>query len=249
MIPDSHQPRGTLVLSPHPDDAAFSIGGLLHEGAFAPVTIVTVFGRTNFLGARGFQRDAEEATSIRRAEDAAFAAAIGADLISCELPDASIRLGPSLESIFGGDEAAPVELRGMLSEIVHRVRPALILAPAAIGGHVDHRILHTVAPQLARSCGAALAYYEDLPYAEWISVEGISLHFARISADLRPFDVVPGGALVTKLRSIMLYRTQAMETWVASIRRHALRRHPEGAERIWATEEAGSWLRSILHDR
>ncbi|HYR11217.1 MAG TPA: PIG-L family deacetylase, partial [Longimicrobium sp.] len=122
------QSQAALVLSPHPDDAAFSVGGLLHRRVFAPVTIATVFGRTNFLGVHGFQDDAREATSIRRAEDAAFAAAIGANLISCEFPDASVRLEPSLDAIFGDAEAIPPELPGMLAEVVRQVRPAVILA-------------------------------------------------------------------------------------------------------------------------
>jgi LmbE family N-acetylglucosaminyl deacetylase len=239
-----------LVLSPHPDDAAFSVGGLLHTRVLAPVTIATVFGTTNYLGVHGFQADARQATAIRRAEDAAFAAAVGAELVSCGLPDASVRLGPSLDVIFGdADGAVPAELPAMLADVVRRVRPALILAPAALGGHVDHRAVRALAPDLARSCGAALAWYEDLPYAGWMAADDIAAHFATLPGDPRPIDIPLDDAMAMKLSSIMLYGTQAMPDWVDAIRGHALRLHPAGAERLWADAGAGARLRSLMGPR
>lgn len=240
------QPHPALVLAPHPDDAAFSVGGLLHKRIFAPVTIVTVFGKTSFLGVHGFQDGAGEATSIRRAEDAAFAATIGADVISCDLPDASVRLGPSVEVIFGDAEAMPAELPTTLADIVREVRPAVILAPAALGGHVDHRVIRALAPGLAQSCDAALAYYEDLPYAGWIAPDEIAVHLASIPGNPQPLDVRLDDAMAMKLSSIMLYGTQAAPEWVAWIRSHALRLHPAGAERLWATAGDRQRLRSIM---
>lgn len=238
--------RTALVLAPHPDDAAFSVGGLLHRRVFAPVTIVTVFGRTSFLGVHGFQADAGEATSIRRVEDAAFAAAVGAELISCELPDASVRLGSSLDVIFGDADAGSAELPEMLADVVRQVRPAVILAPAAIGGHVDHRIVRALAPGLARACGAALAYYEDLPYAGWTAAGEIASHLSSIPGNLQPLDIELNDAMEMKLASIMLYRTQATPEWVASLRARALCLHPAGAERLWASADVRDQLRSMM---
>jgi len=248
MNRDPPRSRSALVLSPHPDDAAFSVGGLLHTRVFAPVTIVTVFGETNYLGVHGFRDDAREATSIRRAEDEAFAAAVGASLISCAFPDASVRLGSSLDAIFGQAEAVPAELPEMLAEIVRRERPAVILAPAAIGGHVDHRIVRALAPELARVCDAALVYYEDLPYAGWTAADDIAAGLAAIAGDLQPLHVPLNGAMAMKLSSVMLYRTQAIPAWVAAIRDHASRLDPAGVERLWAGDGAASRLRAMMRD-
>jgi len=246
MTRDAPPSHSALVLSPHPDDAAFSVGGLLHEGVFAPVTIATVFGETNYLGIHGFQADAREATSIRRAEDAAFAAAVGANLVSCGLPDASIRLGSSLDAIFGRAEAVPAELPEMLAEIVRREQPAVILAPSAIGGHVDHRVVRALAPELARVCDAALAYYEDLPYAGWKGDDEIAAHLAILPGDLQPLDIPLDEAMAMKLASVMLYRTQAIPAWVAAILGHASRLGAAGAERLWASESDVSRLRAMV---
>jgi LmbE family N-acetylglucosaminyl deacetylase len=134
----------------------------------------------------------------------------------------------------------------VLADVVRQVRPAVILAPAALGGHVDHRVIRALAPELARSCGAALAWYEDLPYAGWMAADDIAAHLASIPGKLQPLDIRLDDAMAMKLSSIMLYGTQAAPEWVASIRSRALLLDPAGAERLWATASAWRRLRSIL---
>lgn len=205
------------------------------------MTIVTVFGKTNFLGAHGFQARWQEVTAIRRAEDEAFAAEVDANLISCERPEAALRLRPSIDAIFGAVEAFPAELPNVLADILHRVKPGVILAPAALGGHVDHRVVRALAPDLARSCGAALAYYEDLPYAGWMAPGDIPKHVAAIRADLEPLTIRLNAVLPAKLSSMLLYRTQVTPDMVATIRAYALLLDPTiGAERLWILDGLGS---------
>ena len=92
------QHRRLLVLAPHPDDAALSVGGLLVR-LREPVVLFTIFGRSNYTS-RGFHAHWQTVSAIRKTEDAAFAASIGATLRYPALPEAAIRIGPSERLIF-----------------------------------------------------------------------------------------------------------------------------------------------------
>lgn len=123
----------------------------------APRTLVTVF-------LSGPQTDA------RRAEDRAACQIVDCAYHCLELPDAPDR--PEVRD--GLDRFMPYgpPHLGIVNEIVHRLRPRLsspatLFAPLAVGGHIDHRIVHEAARTLAYQLGPTLrlVYYEDLPYA------------------------------------------------------------------------------------
>ena len=115
--------------------------------------------------------DALEAVSAARlGEDRALQQRIGAGCRMQDLDwtDAPVRLGVALEQVLAGPlppeqqrtEAGRLaqELRGALTS-----EAALVFAPLALGGHVDHTLVRDAA-LLAVPC-ERLALYEDLPYA------------------------------------------------------------------------------------
>jgi len=159
--------RGTVV-SPHPDDAALSIGGLLGRIAGrCELTLVTVFSRSRWVRPGWIGRRGEAAISrVRREEESAFAEAIGATLHLLNLPDASLR---------GYDAASELELlrdpqdwqrhvRALVASRLALVDPDFVIAPAAIGGHVDHILVRSAVCEWASSARGTVFLYEDLPY-------------------------------------------------------------------------------------
>lgn len=150
-------------LSPHPDDVALSCAGsvLADVAAGASVTLVSVFV-------------SGEAAATRRAEDEEAARALGCKYLSLDLFEAPDR--PEIRGSLGlFMPYGPAHL-GITSEVVARLRwhisaGARLVAPLAIGGHIDHRIVHEAARALAFDLGLSLAYFEDLPY----SLSGFSL--------------------------------------------------------------------------
>jgi LmbE family N-acetylglucosaminyl deacetylase len=147
-----------FYLSPHADDVAFSCAGSVISDVAAgrEVTLITAF----ISGRRAEQR---------RAEDEKAAAILGCDYKFLELPDAPER--PEIRGAL--DIFMPFGPRhlGITNEVMTRLLwhvkpPAEVRAPLAVGGHIDHRIVHEAARALVYQLGPAvtLSYYEDLPY-------------------------------------------------------------------------------------
>ena len=119
------------------------------------VTLVTVF----LSG-----RDAE----VRRAEDERAAAVLGCRYLCLSLFDAADR--PEVCGRLGVFSPFGPPHLGITSEVVARLlwhikSPAALCAPLAVGGHIDHRIVHEAARALAYQQQLALSYYEDQPYS------------------------------------------------------------------------------------
>ena len=164
-----------LAVSPHLDDAAFSCGGTLARLAAAGwrVVVATAFTRsvarpTGFALAcqtdKGLGPDVDY-MAVRRVEDGAALAALRAEPVWLDLAEAPHRGYGSAAELFGplgtDDEAGPDVLR-LVAAQVEALEPDLILAPQAIGGHVDHvqvvRALEALSPR------QPVLWWRDFPY-------------------------------------------------------------------------------------
>lgn len=171
-------------LSPHLDDVALSCGGLVWEQtqSGAAITILTVcagdpptHGLSPFaesLHAR-WETD-QQAAGLRRREDQAACAILGAAPRHLDIPDCIYRQAPgsapsapflydSEESLFGPLHPAEENLVAALSALLAGSLPAdsRLVCPLTLGGHVDHRLTRAAAERLGRP----LWYYPDFPYA------------------------------------------------------------------------------------
>ena len=191
LVPAPAAGRGghVVVVEPHMDDAALSLGGvLLTKRAHQEITVVTVVARSTFTSytvqGRPFG-DVDVVSRLRAAEAAIAAETVGASHRVVGVDDALLRflrahgLGDdaSLAAIepaarawmrFGPTPREVTDLADALERIL-RERPATELwFPLAVGDHVDHvrtrdACLAVVrrAPNLADS----VHLYTDLPYA------------------------------------------------------------------------------------
>ncbi|RSM35688.1 PIG-L family deacetylase [Amycolatopsis balhimycina DSM 5908] len=218
--------RTPTVLSAHYDDGVLSCGGLLAAGAEAgtPGTVVTVFSGAPepplSAEARKFHRacglaDAD-AIARREAEDDRAMDVVGATPVRLGVPDALYRKDAAGNPRYPRDTEisraaleSEAELIGELAAVMAAepaVRDAeLLLAPLAIGNHIDHRITRAAARLLDRDPDTVW-WYEDAPY----------VIFPR--ALLEPFDEsrtaprifrLTGGQWDRKLRGIGCYASQA----------------------------------------
>lgn len=163
-----------LAVSPHLDDAAFSAGGTLALRAAAgwAVTVVTCF-TGNVARPEGFALACQldkglsadvDYMALRRAEDLAACAALGARAVHLPFLEAPHRGYGSAAALFGArraDDDASERLRPVLAAVVREERPDLVLAPLCLGNHVDH---HVVRGALAGT--GPLLLWEDWPYAD-----------------------------------------------------------------------------------
>lgn len=164
-----------LFLSPHLDDVVFSCGGLaaLLADAGWETVLVTAFTRS-VVPATGFALACQldkglppdiDYMALRRAEDLAAGAILGFDevlwLDLLEAPHRGYHSAPVLfDAMLPGDDPG---LTPILSHLVARYTPALVLAPQGLGNHVDHRA--TIAAVQDAAPADRTLFYRDTPYA------------------------------------------------------------------------------------
>ncbi|MCU0489077.1 MAG: PIG-L family deacetylase [Anaerolineales bacterium] len=180
-----------IYLSPHLDDAALSCGGLIWEQAQSgePVEIWTICAGdpppgplspfAEFLHARW--QTGLEAAALRRQEDQHACHTLRARAVHFPVPDCIYRTGSSAsghwyaseQAIFGDlhpEEARLVE--SLSQEIASRLPPgACLVAPLALGGHVDHRLVRQVVERLTSQHHIPTCYYADYPYVLYAAAE------------------------------------------------------------------------------
>jgi LmbE family N-acetylglucosaminyl deacetylase len=165
-----------ICLSPHADDAVYSIGGTLAALAAAGrrVLVVTVFSGE---GSSPFADElhqimgltAENVAAVRRAEDEAALARLGVARREGGLTDAIYRrpdLYFSRETLLSGMPRDEPPLEELVAALSAESPGALLLGPLAIGGHVDHVLVSRALR------GERVGYWEDFPYAAGRRVEG-----------------------------------------------------------------------------
>ncbi|MFC5137270.1 PIG-L deacetylase family protein [Actinomycetospora rhizophila] len=163
-----------VAVSPHLDDAVFSAGGTLARLAAAghDVVVATVFtgsvaAPTGFALAcqtdKGLAPDVDY-MALRRAEDDAALARLGVRGEHLGLLEAPHRGYDSPAALFAGRRADD-DVAGAVGDAIRtRVAGAdLVLAPQAVGDHVDHQVVTAVVAGLADP--DRTAFWRDTPYA------------------------------------------------------------------------------------
>ncbi len=161
MTPSARLSPDVTVVSPHLDDAAFSVGASISSQARAgrAVTVLTVFA--NEPESRGsaapWDRNcgfttAGEAAQARRLEDARACRTLGADPEWLPFPDSDNR------SVLRRAEVAHA-LRANL-------RHGMVWAPMGPLLHPDHRLVAELVLEVVRPRSRIVGYLEQ-PYASW----------------------------------------------------------------------------------
>ena len=140
-----------LAISPHLDDAVFSAGGMLARLARAGwrVVVATVF-TASVPDPRGFALACQldkglgpeiDYMALRRDEDAVACAHIGAEPRWLPFAEAPHRGYGSAAALFAGlhpEDDIVARLAPALRALIAGIAPDLMLAPQAVGAHVDH---------------------------------------------------------------------------------------------------------------
>jgi LmbE family N-acetylglucosaminyl deacetylase len=191
-----------LALSPHLDDAAFSCGGLLASLAQAGWRVLMA---TLFTGSvaepRGFALACQldkglgpevDYMALRRDEDVRAAAALGIapplHLPFREAPHRGYGSAPELFSETRPDDGIAADLAPALAGLIAAEDPDLLLAPQAIGGHVDHvqmvRALRSLDPV------QPILWWRDFPYTvrDAAPKEPLAASFAGLAGPVMHLD-------------------------------------------------------------
>jgi LmbE family N-acetylglucosaminyl deacetylase len=248
-----------LILAPHPDDAALCLGGSLaawrlrDPSLLAQARLVTVFGRSVYAPYAKLpagENPLAAVSALRAREEREFAAACGLRLQLLDLPDSSA-IGLSDQEEVAAEPGLDPRLEEVAAALSAPVGQAeVLLVCAAIGGHVDHRLVRDLALAATRASLAVL--YEDLPYATEIcrgSAPPPDPALTVLAPDLDEGWLDIGGVLDLKRERLRSYRSQLSRREIASVIAHASSFAPMAAyERVWtAVRDPGGrrWLQRL----
>lgn len=209
---EAFRARPLLVLSPHFDDACFSLGGFLLSVRNGE--LVNVFTQGIHLARRWRAQDQQGVYAIRDAEDAAFAkrCALSRSDLGCEEPPLRGRRPNGLGGLADDIEQIRAAMLAHLDKRARAFAPGekgVLLAPLGAGRHVNHRaVAHVVADALPRlSPFWRVYFYEDLPYASsWLARRAALSRMRRQVLLGRRLVLLPEWAI--KKRLLALYPSQ-----------------------------------------
>lgn len=161
-----------IVISPHLDDAAYSLAGTLLAARRAGrrVLVVSVFGHGMTHAPSG--KGPFDGYVTREREDRDAMRALDVDYVWLNLPEMIFRTHTSRELIAiaspsGAFEGTPTlaRVRDAMNDVVAAFADvaARVHVPLAIGAHPDHRLVFEAARELDLEYD--VHFYEDLPYA------------------------------------------------------------------------------------
>lgn len=147
----------TVIVSPHLDDAVLSL----------PATIDSLAARGERVVVLTAFTEGDPGHAVRRAEDRAALALLGAEAVHLGLRDAPQRRGVPhsfrglvLAALADDDDDLDTVGRTLAAEVAARA-PDRIVLPLGVGEHIDHRIVHAAHRRIAGRVG----FYEDSPYS------------------------------------------------------------------------------------
>jgi LmbE family N-acetylglucosaminyl deacetylase len=240
-----------FFLSPHADDAVWSIGGLMHQLAKDGhrVCLTTLFSAqarplTDF-GMSWAERcgvDPEDLERLRLMEDVSAAECLGIEHRDAGLVDASgrpwyrqgDRIGGMQAGLHPQDDAREAVERYVGSQL-QASTDAILVSAAGFGGHVDHQATAGAAIALESRLPLRLWLYEDFPYV--IKLPLVEPFTALRGRDLVevPIDVKSRRA---HRRASCRYATQVRAMWESKAQflsdfDRTFPREPTSSARVW----------------
>jgi len=187
--PPSGKRRRVMVIEPHMDDAALSVGGLMlqrrAECEFLLVTVATQSVATSYRGIDRDFFDVQTISNLRKAESEIVARLVWGRHIPLGLVEATLRYYPQKWTLdwFQRHEQAVWEYlehaagRGELelwtaaiAKAIEDFEPDEIWMPLGIGMHVDHQLTRHACLKILRTNPKLVEqrvcrFFQDVPYA------------------------------------------------------------------------------------
>lgn len=235
------------VLSPHRDDSSFSVGLALCQWSAAslPLQVINFFTQSAY-APHSPAATIEEVSAIRDQEDRRALAYIhpSIEVIALDLLDAPLRLDLPFSQITqpqSSEKISAHELHGLSQSIRQHCTNSLVIAPLALGNHVDHVAVQRAA--LDSLLPEQLAFYEDLPYATWTSPADLQARLESIQNTtgmrLQELMVQTPTAMEQKRRIASFYQSQITAEEADAIAQFT--RTHENGERLWVPAASERW--------
>jgi LmbE family N-acetylglucosaminyl deacetylase len=218
--PDGHgtgRPR-VVVVSPHFDDVPLSLGESLRSGVLSRcrVEVRVAFARTDWTRwVHPSPARAPFVGALRRSEEFLASRCFGYRFRTGRWAEVVLRTGVLDPASFldpGLDlsgEPLVEEIGAWLDHLcsgADSTRPALLLVPAGLGGHLDHRIVAAAA--VGRRMPVPVGFYEDRPYASYLDDGARARQLAAVTAGLQRVEFSPPVRRATQRLARICYPSQ-----------------------------------------
>jgi LmbE family N-acetylglucosaminyl deacetylase len=225
-----------LLLSPHADDIAYSIGGTVAlVSQCVEFHMLTIFGRSKWaLQNVEYGQSIDILSNLRAEEDRMYCKRRGIQYAALSFLDsAGMGYSEINELRFGAlEDSRTRAVADLLVKQVSILAPDMVITPAGVGGHVDHCIVRCAAERLR---DVKILYYEDVPYGALQNLQ--TLEEQLCLQGLEPAVVVDiGSVLSVKCEDMWSYCSQTRASDVEQMLNHARRIGPgvdRYAERLW----------------
>jgi LmbE family N-acetylglucosaminyl deacetylase len=216
----------TILISPHSDDIAFSIGGSLLQNFFMrPILMVTIFSRSNYSPCIKIN-NSEIISKVRNLEDVDFADKLDIEFQSFNFSEPILR-GHSRRDIFANKNPTSdpiyLDVYYALSKLINSYQCKLIVSPMGLGNHMDHINACDICKRIAKENNIRIIYYEDLHYASQLTLRQIRGRANSIDPNLEHLKINITTTFNDKIENIKLYKSQARRIFQTLIKSHALR--------------------------
>ncbi len=236
------------ILSPHLDDAIFSLSYAIDRWCRLPIelTVVNFFTQSEYGPRTVFRNGGQEAdrakiSAERVREDRRALRTLCAQIRIEDhaLMDGPVRRRTSLQEVFDPNSTtiAAAEVAFLATLIEKHVRRSLVLAPLGLGGHLDHLTLNAAARTAAKH--HRVGFYEDAPYIRGARPEEITGRVSETGMNLVPRFISAVRSSRFKERIVSLYQTQIDRVEAQAIARFRFLYRP--SERIWIPPHSQPW--------
>lgn len=233
-----------IVLSPHPDDTCFSIGGtILKNRLEAKFINCDVFTEKKY-NILNLPEDGINDIILKEETDAMRA--LGISNIMLGYMDVYLRKKCKLSEVFGKkfsrdhirQESIYEQVKQSITKVINEVNPTGIFAPLGCGWHTDHLIVRIGVEEIIKTRqNLRLFLYEDMPYSAnegWLKEV---LHDVEKKYHIKNYINQIDDVIESKNAIIHLYKTQVkerdirmMNNYMSSIRKGFV------CERIWEVQ-------------
>ena len=224
-----------VILEPHPDDVALSLGGWIASVAGAArIDVHVLFSESRWAP---HLPEHMPIRAARVAEGQRFADRFRLSYRDVGLPDTSALGLDAIQERQTTDITRDWRLPAVTDALVRLLPPgAFVLAPLGLGNHIDHRIV----AESVRTTTSHCAYYEDLPYAchvadpdrREVAREVLSGEPLRWRFDMTRFVEV-------KRTALALYASQFTHDDIEFVLTHAIDEGGTPVERVWTSARPG----------
>jgi hypothetical protein len=239
---------GLTILSPHYDDAAFSLTISLSRWSELPMqlTVANFFTQTEY-APHALSTHTSPVSAIRKREDRLALRLIDRRIRieSLGFIDAPLRFGISPEAVSRPHIAAlrqPAEIDSMTERIHKYFMTGVVLSPLGLGDHVDHLAVKQAA--VASSTPYRLGFYEDLPYASWISKSALCLRLREVERSIR---IMLRPAIIRSRNFTPAHKRQVISRYFSQVSFDTVTAIVEyasnygGGERVWIPTNSARW--------